>query len=85
MKIKPLFDRILCKPVIEHTSQGGIYIPTTNAERHQIMTVVEVGSGAPVAVGDKIIINKYAGAEIATDNEKLYLVQNFDIIGVIYE
>ena len=49
------------------------------------MTVVEVGNGAPVAVGDKIIINKYAGAEILSHNEKLYLVQNFDIIGVIYE
>lgn len=85
MKIKPLFDRVLCKPIIEHTSQGGIYIPTTNAERHQIMTVVEVGDGAPVAIGEKIIINKYAGAELSINNEKLYLVQNFDIIGVIYE
>lgn len=85
MKIKPLFDRVLCKPIIERTSQAGIYIPTTNSERHQIMTVVEVGNASPVAIGDKIIINKYAGAEIANDNEKLYLVQNFDIIGVIYE
>ena len=85
MKIKPLFDRVLCKPVIEHTGQGGIYIPTTNAERHQIMTVVEVGAGAPVSIGDKIIINKYAGAELTINNEKLYLIQNFDIIGVIYE
>ena len=85
MKIKPLFDRVLCKPVIEHTSQGGIYIPTTNSERHQIMTVIEVGAASPASIGDKIIINKYAGAEIAANNEKLYLVQNFDIIGVIYE
>ncbi len=85
MKIKPLFDRVLCKPVTERTSQGGIYIPTTNSERHQIMTVVEVGNASPVAIGDKIVINKYAGAEITSKNEKLYLVQNFDIIGVIYE
>lgn len=85
MKIKPLFDRVLCKPVIAQTSQGGIYIPTTNSERHQIMTVIEVGQASPVAVNDKIIINKYAGAEISVNNEKLYLVQNFDIIGVIYE
>ena len=49
------------------------------------MMAVEVGNGAPVAVGDKIIINKYAGAEIPSNHEKLYLVQNFDIIGVIYE
>ena len=56
MKIKPLFDRVLCKPIIEHTSEGGIYIPTTNAERHQIMTVVEVGTASPVSINDKIII-----------------------------
>ncbi len=85
MKIKPLFDRVLCKPIIERTSQGGIYIPTTNSERHQIMSVIEVGEASPVSIDDKIIINKYAGAEILVNNEKLYLVQNFDIIGVIYE
>lgn len=85
MKIKPLFDRVLCKPVADQTTKGGIYIPATGAERSQIMTVVEVGKASPVAIGDKIIINKYSGAEISNGNDKLYLVQNLDIIGVIYE
>lgn len=85
MKIKPLFDRVLCKPVQDQTTAGGIYIPATGAERSQIMIVVEVGQASPVAIGDKIIINKYSGAEISQGNEKLYLVQNLDIIGVIYE
>ncbi len=85
MSIKPLFDRVLCEPVTEQTTAGGIYIPTTGAERSQIMSVVEVGNASPVAVGDKIIINKYAGAEVMYENRKLYLVQNIDIIGVIYE
>ena len=85
MKIKPLFDRVLCKPVADHTTAAGIYIPATGAERSQIMIVVEVGQASPVEIGDKIIINKYSGAEISQGNEKLYLVQNLDIIGVIYE
>ena len=85
MKIKPLFDRVLCEPLHDQTTAGGIYIPTSNAERSQIMTVVEVGAAAPVAVGDKIIINKYSAAEIVYNHCKLYLVHNLDIIGVIYE
>ena len=55
MKIKPLFDRVLCKPVIEQTSKGGIYIPTTNTERHQIMTVVEVSDGTTSAAAAILI------------------------------
>ncbi len=85
MKIKPLFDRVLCKPIQDHTTNGGVYIPTTGAERSQIMTVVEVGNASPVSIGDKIIINKYSGAEISISDSKLYIVQNIDIIGVINE
>lgn len=83
MNIKPLFDRVLCRQTADQTSQGGIYIPTTSAERSQILEVVAVGAASPVTVGDKIIINKYSAAEVSYHNSKLYLVQNLDIIGVI--
>ena len=83
MKIKPLFDRVLCQPVSEQTTEGGIYIPSTSAERSQIMTVVAADKNCPVSVGDKIIVNKYSGAEVSVGERKQYIVQVIDIIGVI--
>ncbi|MDR1917534.1 MAG: co-chaperone GroES [Christensenellaceae bacterium] len=84
-KIKPLFDRVLCEPETEHCGNGKIYIPTTQTERSQIMRVVAIGDTDCVAVGEKIIINKYSGAEITTGNTKQYIVKSIDILGVIKE
>ena len=83
VKIKPLFDRVLCEPVKERTSDGGIFIPATASERSQIMTVTAADKNCPVAAGDKIIINKYSGAEVSAGGTKQYIVQVIDIIGVI--
>jgi chaperonin GroES len=85
MKIKPLFDRVLCESVKDRTTDGGIYIPATGAERSQIMTVVATGNNPPVKIGDKIIVNKYSGAEVAYNGTKQYIVKNIDIIGIINE
>jgi co-chaperonin GroES (HSP10) len=85
MKIKPLFDRVLAEPVTEQMSAGGIYIPTAQTERSQIMTVVAVGDITAVSTGDKIIINKYCGAEVSVGERKQYIVKEIDILGVIYE
>jgi chaperonin GroES len=83
--IKPLFDRVLCEPEKEHTSSGGIYVPAAQTERSQIMRVTAIGNTDCVKVGDKIIINKYSGAEIAGGGMKRYIVKATDILGVIYE
>lgn len=83
--IKPLFDRVLAAPISEQKSTGGIYLPQTQTERSQITQVIAVGDVKSVAVGDKIIINKYSGAEINCGDTKQYIVKEIDILAVIYE
>jgi len=81
MKIKPLFDRVLLKPVISQVSKGGLYIPKEATERSQIMTVVAVGEiEAAVKIGDSVIVSKYAGTEVIIDNEKHYVLNQYDIL-----
>jgi len=81
MKIKPLFDRVLLRPVTTQVSEGGIYIPKEATERSQIMIVVEVGeSELPVKIGDRVIVSKYAGTEVIVGDEKLYVLNQYDIL-----
>ena len=81
MKITPLFDRVLLKPITTQISQGGIYIPKEASERSQIMTVIAVGEpDTPIKIGDKVVVSKYAGTEVIFDNEKYYVINKYDIL-----
>ena len=82
MNIRPLFDRVVLKSEPEKVSDAGIYIPRESNERSKMMTVVAVGEECTsVAVGDKVLINKYAGSEMAG----FWVVKQCDILGVICE
>lgn len=87
MKIKPLFDRVLLRPVETHVTQSGIYVPKTATERSHIMTVIATGGEARkiINIGDRVIVSKYAGTEIIEGNEKLYVMNQFDILAVLEE
>ena len=93
MNIKPLFDRVLILPEYETTqSQSGIVLPETSQERPQTGIVVAVGDGEnlegtktemSVKIGDKVLFNKYIGAEIKIENKTHIVLRQIDIIGVI--
>jgi len=81
MKITPLFDRVLLKPITTQISQGGIHIPREASERSQIMTVIAIGEpDTPLEIGDKVVVSKYAGTEVIVDNEKYYVINKYDIL-----
>src|SRR5437899_2670746 len=78
VKITPLGDRILVRPVEKDDSKkGGIIIPDTAKEKPQEGKVVAVGKGKTsdegkvlpmeVKAGDRILYGKYAGTEIKID------------------
>jgi len=93
MKIKPLFDRVVIKPIEnESETKGGILLPMAAQEKSQLATVVAVGEGVnfdgekvgmKVAVGDKVLYGKFAGTEIAVENEKYVVLAQTDILAVI--
>ncbi len=96
MKVKPLGDRVIIKPISEDiTSKAGIVLPETvekeRAEKGEVMAVgpgrlLDNGQLVPmsVKVGDKVMFKKYSPDEIKVDNEE-YLVISDDDIFVVFE
>jgi chaperonin GroES len=94
VKVKPLGDRVLIRPLEEKdVKKGGIIIPDTAKEKPQEGTVVAVGTGRlddsgkkiefNVKVDDKVLISKYGGTEIKIDGENHLIVREDDILGII--
>ncbi|WP_457638931.1 co-chaperone GroES [Persephonella sp.] len=94
-KIKPLYDRVVIKPVeeAEEKTPSGIIIPDTAKEKPSEGEVIAVGEGRllengeikplKVKVGDKVIYSKYAGNEFVVDGEELIVLREDDILAVI--
>jgi len=94
VKIRPLGDRVLVKPIEEtEVKKGGIIIPDTAKEKPQEALVVAVGTGKlddngkkiefTVKKGDKVIISKYGGTEVKLDGEVHMLLREDDILGIL--
>jgi chaperonin GroES len=94
MKVKPLGDRVLIKITeSESKTASGIIIPQTAQEKTQNGVVVAVGPGSKndkgvlepvaVAVGQKVMYDKYAGAQIKIDGEDHLIVKAADILAVL--
>lgn len=93
-KLKPLGDRLVVKPSArEEMTKSGIVLPDTVKERPQEGTVLAVGPGRilddgkreaiDVAVGQKILFQKYAGTEFKLDDEELLILSQKDILAII--
>ncbi len=95
MKVQPLGDRVLVKPLDEkeQKSGGGIIIPDSAKEKPQEGKVVALGTGKKddegktiefaVKAGDKVLISKYGGTEIKIDGENHLIMREDDILGII--
>lgn len=86
MKLEPLGDRVVIKPMEElgERTVGGIIIPATaSKEKPQTGTVIALGTDEEVVknlnVGDVVIYAKYGGTEISLDNEDYIILEFGDI------
>jgi chaperonin GroES len=93
-QLKPLGDRLVVKPTPrEETTKSGIVLPDTAKERPQEGTVLAAGPGRTlddgsreqmeVAVGQKVLFQKYAGTEFKLDEDELLILSQKDILAVI--
>ncbi|HUU26372.1 MAG TPA: co-chaperone GroES [archaeon] len=94
IKIKPLADRVVVKP-LEETEQkkGSIIIPDTAKEKPQQGKIVAVGPGKltdegkrvamEVKVGDKVLYGKYSGTEVTIDDEEYMIMRESDVLAVL--
>jgi chaperonin GroES len=86
MKVKPLGNRALIKPVVEEKrTEGGIVLPDSAKEKPQKALVVEVGNleDIDLKAGDKVLFSKYAGTEITIDDENHIVIDATDILAKI--
>lgn len=93
MNIKPLADRVVIKMLeAEETTKSGIILAGTAKEKPQVAEVVAVGPGGVVdgkevrmelAVGDRVIMSKYAGTEVKLDGEEYTILRQSDILAKV--
>jgi chaperonin GroES len=94
LKVKPLADRVVIKP-LEETEQmrGGLYIPDTAKEKPQQGEVVAVGPGkvtdegkrveSELEVGDKVLYGKYSGTEVTIEDNQYLILRESDVLAVV--
>ena len=95
MKLKPLHDNVVVKPMsAEETTASGIVLPdNANKEKPEKGEVLAVGPGKimengqlksmNVRVGDKVMFKKYSPDEIKIDEEKYMLISEGDILVIL--
>lgn len=94
MKLEPLADRILVKPIErEEKTKGGLYLPDTAKEKPQEGKVLAVGPGKltddgkrlpmDVKVGDTVLYARYGGTEYKLGDEEMMILRESDILGVL--
>jgi chaperonin GroES len=94
LKVKPLADRVVVKPLEEaEQMRGGLYIPDTAKEKPQQGEIVAVGQGKvsddgkridmELKVGDKVLYGKYSGTEVTIEDGQYLILREADVLAVI--
>ena len=93
MKLTPLTDRVVLKMVeVEETTKGGIILTGAAKEKPSIAEVISVGPGGmvdgnnvtmAVKVGDKVIIDKFAGSKVTLEDVEYIVVRQSDILAIV--
>lgn len=94
VKIQPLGDRVLVKPLeAKELKKGGIIIPDTAKEKPQEGKIVAAGKGKvtedgkvlpmELKAGDRVLYGKYSGTEIKIDDEDFLIMHQEDILGIL--
>jgi chaperonin GroES len=93
VKVNPLADRVVVRPMEEAESmRGGLYIPDTAKEKPQVGEIVAAGPGRyekdkrvpmEVKVGDKVLYGKYSGTEVTLDNEQYLILRESDVLAIV--
>ncbi|HET7583313.1 MAG TPA: co-chaperone GroES [Gemmatimonadaceae bacterium] len=93
VKVSPLADRVVVKPLEESEQmRGGLYIPDTAKEKPQQGEIVAVGPGRfekdkrvpmDVKVGERVLYGKYSGTEVTLDGEQYLILKETDILAIV--
>ena len=93
-KLTPLHDRVIVKrDEAETTTKSGIVLPDSAAEKPTRGKIVAAGPGKlddngknvalSVKTGDTVVYGKWNGTEIEVDGEKLVILKESELLGVL--
>ena len=93
MKLTPLADRVVLKPMeAEETTKGGIILTASAKEKPSVAEVISVGPGGTVdgkevvmsvKPGDKVITDKYSGSNVKIGDDEFTIVRQGDILAIV--
>jgi chaperonin GroES len=94
MKLRPLQDRVIVRQSdAEEKTASGILLPDTAKEKPTKGKVIAVGpgkldkNGKPMEiglrVGDTVYYGKYSGTDVEVDGDKLVILREADVLGVL--
>ena len=94
MKLVPLGDKVVIKRLeAEEKTLGGIVLPDSAKEKPLQGRVLSVGDGRllpdggrakpQVSEGDRVLFNRYAGAEVVVNEEELLIMDESEILAVV--
>jgi len=94
MKLRPLQDRVIVKPMdAESKTASGIVLPDTAKEKPTKGKVIAAGPGKlddkgkpmelGVRAGDTVYYGKYSGTDVEVSGEKFVILRESDILGVL--
>ncbi len=93
LKVQPLADRVVLRPVEETEQQrGGVLIPAMVKEKVQQGTVVAVGPGRyekgvrvpmELSIGQTVLYDKYNGREVTVGNEEYLIIEESNVLAIV--
>ena len=87
--VRPLFDRIVVKPIIEENkTASGIFIPDSAKEKPQEGVIISVGPGKKdeqmvLKADDRVLFSKYGGTEFKCGDDVYLIMRESDVYAVI--
>ena len=90
MKLKPLGDRVVVKPLEEEeVTKAGIVLPdTVEKEKKEQGKVLSIGTGDKITKlglkeGDTVLFGKYAGEDVTVDEVDYKVLEEKDVLAII--
>src|SRR3989344_793748 len=94
LKIKPLFDNVLIRPLDpEEKTASGILLPESAKEKPSKGKVMAIGTGGTdekgnkitfiVKIGDSVYYKKWGGNEIKVNGEEWQILEQKDILAIV--
>ena len=90
MKLKPLGDRVIVKPLKdEEVTKSGIVLPdTVEKEKKEQGEIISLGNGEKIVklglkVGDKVLFGKYSGEDVKVGDEEYKVLKEEDVLAVM--